>query len=160
MATLAVQRETRTIPIVFASAGDPVAIGLVPRLDRPGGNITGFAPSPPSGASRGAAWAAHDAIDIGGGATIVVYQVGSVREQAAVSGIVRMRIDRRYVVSGRRRYDRRAMEAREIIRQDDKAASRLAPKGDDGRFDFYVVVNGRNDWLDLLSETLINGPMV
>jgi putative ABC transport system substrate-binding protein len=41
--TLAVQRETRTIPIVFTSVGDPVAIGLVPRLDRPGGNITGFA---------------------------------------------------------------------------------------------------------------------
>jgi hypothetical protein len=32
---------------------------------------------------------------------------------------------------------------------DDKAASRLAPKGDDGRFDLCVVVNGRNDWYDL-----------
>ena len=44
-ATAALQRETRTIPIVFASAGDPVASGIVPRLDRPGGNITGFEPS-------------------------------------------------------------------------------------------------------------------
>jgi putative ABC transport system substrate-binding protein len=42
-ATLAVQRETRTIPIVFANVSDPVASGLVARLDRPGGNITGFA---------------------------------------------------------------------------------------------------------------------
>jgi putative ABC transport system substrate-binding protein len=42
-ATAAVQRETRTIPIVFAGAGDPVPNGIVPRLDRPGGNITGFA---------------------------------------------------------------------------------------------------------------------
>jgi putative ABC transport system substrate-binding protein len=42
-ATIAVQRETRTIPIVFATGGDPVASGLVPRLDRPGGNVTGFA---------------------------------------------------------------------------------------------------------------------
>jgi putative ABC transport system substrate-binding protein len=42
-ATVALQRETRTIPIVFANAGDPVTIGIVPRLDRPGGNITGFA---------------------------------------------------------------------------------------------------------------------
>ena len=43
-ATVAVQRETRTIPIVFASlGGDPVASGIVPRLDRPGGNVTGFA---------------------------------------------------------------------------------------------------------------------
>jgi putative ABC transport system substrate-binding protein len=40
-ATVAVQRETRTIPIVFAGVGDPVASGTVPRLDRPG-NITGF----------------------------------------------------------------------------------------------------------------------
>jgi putative ABC transport system substrate-binding protein len=41
-ATAALQRETRTIPIVFANVTDPVASGLVPRLDRPSGNITGF----------------------------------------------------------------------------------------------------------------------
>jgi putative tryptophan/tyrosine transport system substrate-binding protein len=40
---VAVQRETRTIPIVFANLGDPVASGLVVGLNRPGGNITGFA---------------------------------------------------------------------------------------------------------------------
>jgi putative ABC transport system substrate-binding protein len=38
----ALQRQTRTIPIVFASVGDPVTSGIVPRLDRPGGNVTGF----------------------------------------------------------------------------------------------------------------------
>jgi putative ABC transport system substrate-binding protein len=43
VATAAVQRETRTIPIVFASVADPVASGIVPRLDRPSGNVTGFA---------------------------------------------------------------------------------------------------------------------
>src|SRR5262245_19131472 len=42
-ATAALQRETRTIPIVFANVGDPVASGIVPRLDRPSGNVTGFA---------------------------------------------------------------------------------------------------------------------
>ena len=42
-ATVALQRETRTIPIVFANVGDPVASGIVARLDRPSGNITGFA---------------------------------------------------------------------------------------------------------------------
>jgi putative ABC transport system substrate-binding protein len=42
-ATVAVQRETRTIPIVFVNLADPVASGLVPRLNQPGGNITGFA---------------------------------------------------------------------------------------------------------------------
>jgi putative ABC transport system substrate-binding protein len=41
--TVALQRETRTIPIVFAGVGDPVASGIVARLDRPSGNITGFA---------------------------------------------------------------------------------------------------------------------
>jgi putative ABC transport system substrate-binding protein len=42
-ATVAVQRETRTIPIVFASVSDPVASGIVARPDRPSGNVTGFA---------------------------------------------------------------------------------------------------------------------
>jgi putative ABC transport system substrate-binding protein len=41
-ATAALQRETRTTPIVFATGVDPVAGGIVPRLNRPGGNITGF----------------------------------------------------------------------------------------------------------------------
>jgi putative tryptophan/tyrosine transport system substrate-binding protein len=42
-ATVALQRETRTIPIVFVNVSDPVASGIVARLDRPSGNITGFA---------------------------------------------------------------------------------------------------------------------
>ncbi len=42
-ALAAVQRETQTIPIVFAGAGDPVANRIVTRLDRPSGNTTGFA---------------------------------------------------------------------------------------------------------------------
>jgi putative ABC transport system substrate-binding protein len=41
--TVAVQRETRTIPIVFANVSDPVASGIVARLNHPGGNTTGFA---------------------------------------------------------------------------------------------------------------------
>ena len=48
-ATAAVQRETRTIPIVFTSVPDPVASGIVARLDRPSGNITGFAGSEAKG---------------------------------------------------------------------------------------------------------------
>ena len=42
-ATAAVQRETQTIPIVFAGVADPVASGFVAKLNQPGGNITGFA---------------------------------------------------------------------------------------------------------------------
>src|SRR6516162_11906417 len=40
--TAAFQRETRTIPIVFASVSDPIGDGLVASLARPNGNITGF----------------------------------------------------------------------------------------------------------------------
>ena len=39
---LAAQKATRAIPIVMASAGDPVSSGLVESLARPGGNITGL----------------------------------------------------------------------------------------------------------------------
>jgi putative ABC transport system substrate-binding protein len=39
----ALQQATRMIPIVFAFVPDPVALGLVTSLARPGGNITGFA---------------------------------------------------------------------------------------------------------------------
>jgi putative tryptophan/tyrosine transport system substrate-binding protein len=38
----ALARETRTIPIVFASVSDPTGAGYVESLARPGGNITGF----------------------------------------------------------------------------------------------------------------------
>lgn len=39
--TRAAMRATKTIPIVMAVVGDPVATGFVPNLQRPGGNITG-----------------------------------------------------------------------------------------------------------------------
>jgi putative ABC transport system substrate-binding protein len=38
----ALQRETRTIPIVFVAVADPIGSGFVSSLARPGGNITGF----------------------------------------------------------------------------------------------------------------------
>ena len=41
-ATKALQRETRTIPIIFVQVSDPTGSGIVASLSRPGGNITGL----------------------------------------------------------------------------------------------------------------------
>ena len=40
--TTALQRETKTVPIVFTAVSDPVNAGFVASLPRPGGNVTGF----------------------------------------------------------------------------------------------------------------------
>src|SRR5215510_454765 len=49
---LAAKNATRTIPIVMAASGDPVASGLVDSLARPGGNITGLSQMNPELAGK------------------------------------------------------------------------------------------------------------
>src|SRR6266481_4742947 len=41
-AAIALQRESRTIPIIFVAVADPIDAGLVANLARPGGNLTGL----------------------------------------------------------------------------------------------------------------------
>jgi putative ABC transport system substrate-binding protein len=41
-ATLALQRATRTVPVVFITVSEPVSQGIVASLSRPGSNLTGF----------------------------------------------------------------------------------------------------------------------
>ncbi len=43
VALAALNRETRSVPAVFVQVSDPVKLGLVSSLARPGGNVTGFA---------------------------------------------------------------------------------------------------------------------
>ena len=50
--TLAAKQATSTIPIVFATAGDPVETGIVSSLARPGGNITGLSSQAPDLAGK------------------------------------------------------------------------------------------------------------
>jgi putative ABC transport system substrate-binding protein len=49
---VALGKATSTIPIVFASVSDPIALGFVHSLARPGGNVTGFLGAEPPLAGR------------------------------------------------------------------------------------------------------------
>ncbi len=42
LAVSSIQKASKTVPVVMASIGDPVAVGIVTNIARPGGNITGF----------------------------------------------------------------------------------------------------------------------
>jgi putative ABC transport system substrate-binding protein len=48
----ALYQETRTIPVVFVLVSDPVGMGLIAGLPRPGGNFTGFVPHEPAMATK------------------------------------------------------------------------------------------------------------
>src|SRR6266487_4033776 len=41
-ASVAAKQQVSTIPIVFINVGNPIGVGLVQSLSRPGGNVTGF----------------------------------------------------------------------------------------------------------------------
>jgi putative ABC transport system substrate-binding protein len=49
---IAAKQATSEIPIVFATAGDPVGTGIVASLARPGGNVTGLSSQSPEAAGK------------------------------------------------------------------------------------------------------------
>ena len=51
-ASVALQKQTRTIPIIFAFVSDPVGSGLVASFPHPGGNVTGFMVMEPTMAGK------------------------------------------------------------------------------------------------------------
>ena len=70
-ANLAAKSATSTIPIVFTTASDPVQIGLVPNMRRPGGNVTGVSQL---NASLGPKWLelAHELMPTATGVALLV----------------------------------------------------------------------------------------
>ena len=59
---LALKAATTSIPIVMTGVGDPVTVGLVASLARPGGNITGIAPFVPEHFAAKQLQLLHDAV--------------------------------------------------------------------------------------------------
>src|SRR5258708_33819693 len=93
--------------------------------------------------------ATEQTIDLGCGAAKNVHPIDSVGKQAALSSPEGVRIDRWHLVSGCQQYDRRVMDAHKSVRQNQEAASRLAPSRGYDRFDFDVAIHGRRDRLHL-----------
>ena len=77
-------RASRTVPIVFPVAGDPVGAGLVETLARPGGNVTGFMNFE---FSIGAKW-----LELLKQIAPYVAQVGVLRDPAAPTGTGHRRV--------------------------------------------------------------------
>ncbi|MDR6861050.1 ABC transporter substrate-binding protein [Variovorax guangxiensis] len=59
---LALKEATRSIPILMTAVGDPVGVGLVASLARPGGNITGMATAVPENFSSKQLQLLHDGV--------------------------------------------------------------------------------------------------
>jgi putative tryptophan/tyrosine transport system substrate-binding protein len=79
-ATAAAKNATTSIPIVMASAGDPVGMGLVATLAHPGGNITGYSTLHPEIASKRAALL-HELLPRARRVCVIINPVGQVSDR-------------------------------------------------------------------------------
>src|SRR5262249_53230172 len=85
---LAAKQATSVIPIVFASAGDPVGTGVVASLARPGGNVTGLSSQASDTAGKRNLTGVHAGLAIGLG------KIGAVAHQAPNLHLLTQRKDR------------------------------------------------------------------
>jgi putative ABC transport system substrate-binding protein len=79
-ATVAAKSATASIPIVMASSGDPVGMGLVATLAHPGGNITGYSLIQPEIAKKRAALL-HELLPTAHRVCIIINPVGPVSDR-------------------------------------------------------------------------------
>ena len=79
----ALQQATRTVPIVFANVGDPVGMGVVASLARPGGNITRLRRE-----VAGAAQRDRTSRDAGGGASGSNHRAGFLERDPGCGAVV------------------------------------------------------------------------
>ena len=103
-ATMSVKKATPTIPIVFASAGDPVQTGLVASLARPGGNVTGLS---------------NMATDLGGLRLELLREVVPALNRVAVLGnvdspLIRLEMERVEVAAAQLGLDAIRLEVRKV----------------------------------------------
>jgi len=94
--SVAVKAETTTIPLVFVGVGDPVGVGLVASLAKPGGNVTGLATFVPGGFTTKGAELLREAVPNLSRLAVLVnptnpmHQRALSTELAAASGQLRM----------------------------------------------------------------------
>ena len=152
-AALAVKAATTTIPIVFTTGGDPVALGLAASLNRPGANVTGIVNLSPELSPKRLQLlrdllpnAALFGVLADPAFPTTPSLISDLQAAARTLGL------QLFIVNAGNDSDLETAFAifsqqhvGEYIRHDNKAASRLAPKGNDGRFDLYFVMNGRSD---------------